>query len=102
LKKYKKNDIIPITIFLDHTIYPLYIKYIGKATVKTQLGKFKCIKFKTHLIEGTIFDEEDEMIVWVTDDANKIPIRVETPIIVGSIKVDLISYKGVELPVSTK
>ncbi len=99
---YKPNEIIPITVFLDKTVYPLYVRYIGKETIKTKLGKFKCIKFKPLLIEGTLFEGGEEMIVWVTDDKNKIPIRVESPIIVGSIKVDLINYSGLRNKFTSK
>ncbi|MCH7974910.1 MAG: DUF3108 domain-containing protein [Bacteroidetes bacterium] len=42
------------------------------------------------------------MVVWVTDDRNTIPIRVETPIIVGSIKADLISYSGLRGELTSK
>ncbi len=91
---YKEGDIIPLTIFLDHQVHPIHIRYLGKENLKTKLGKFDCIKFKPLLIEGTLFEEGENMTVWVTDDNNKIPIRVESPIVVGSVKVDLISYEN--------
>lgn len=92
--QYQYDDTIPLTIFLDDQVYPIYIRYLGKDIMKTKLGKFNCIKFKPLLIDGTIFEGGENMTVWVTDDENKIPIRVESPIIVGTIKVDLISYSG--------
>jgi len=92
---YKPNDIIPISIFLDaKTFNKQYIRYLGKAVLKTEIGTFNCIKFSPKLITGTIFKEGDEMIVWVTDDKNKIPLLVETPIIVGSIQTKIKSIKG--------
>ncbi len=91
----KPNELIPISIFLDAKTYnKQYIRYLGKATLKTSLGTFNCIKFSPKLIAGTIFKEGDEMIVWVTDDKNKIPLLVETPIIVGSIQTKIKSIKG--------
>jgi hypothetical protein len=50
------------------------------------------------LIKGTIFEGGEKMTVWVSDDENKIPLRVNTPITVGSIKVDLIGYKNLRHP----
>lgn len=81
-------------MFIDDKVYNLYVRYLGKETVKTRYGKFKAIKFKPLLIEGTIFKGGEKMVVWVSDDANKIPVRIESPISVGSVKVDMMGYKG--------
>ena len=93
--KYKVNDTIPITFVLDGAVYPSYIRYLGKETIENDvLGKVKCIKFSPKLIAGTIFKGGEGMKVWVTDDDNKMPVYVETPIIVGSVKVYLTKYTG--------
>ena len=99
---YKKNDTIPVTLFLDDRIYPVYIRYLGKEIVTTKSGKYSCIKFSPLLIEGTIFKGGEEMRVWVTDDKNKIPVRVESPIIVGSVYAELYKYSGLRSPVTAK
>jgi len=97
--KSKPNDTIGISILLDGKIFPLYVRYLGKAehTSKT-LGKFKCIKFRPLLVEGSIFKEGEHMTVWVSDDENKLPLYIETEIIVGTVKVNLLSYKGLHHP----
>ncbi len=100
--KYRKNDTIPVTLFLDDVLYPVYIRYLGKEIVTTRNGKYNCIKFSPLLIEGTIFKGGEEMKVWVTDDNNKIPVRVESPIIVGSVYAELYKYSGLRNPVSSK
>ena len=93
--KYKPNDTIPITFVLDGEVFPSYVRYIGKEIIKSELlGQVRCIKFRPKLIEGTLFKGGEEMIVWVTDDDNKMPVYVETPILVGTIKVNLINYHG--------
>jgi WD40 repeat protein len=102
--KYKPNDTIPITFVLDNQVYPVYIRYIGKAVYKSDKSKdsFNCIKFKPLLIEGTIFKGGENMTVWVTDDKNKLPLFVETKIVVGSIKVYLSGYKGLRNAMSAR
>jgi hypothetical protein len=92
--KYKVNDKIPFTMFLDNEKYDLYIRYLGKETIKTKYGKFRAIKFKPLLVKGTIFEGGEKMLVWVSDDANHLPLRVESPISVGSIKVDMMGYRN--------
>jgi len=41
------------------------------------------------------------MTVWVSDDANHIPLRIESPISVGSVKVDMMQYKNLRYPLSS-
>ncbi len=92
---YKINDTIPITFVLGGEVFPSYIRYLGKEVIKTELlGNVRCIKFRPKLIEGTLFKGGEGMTVWVTDDKNKMPVYVETPIIVGVIKVQLSKYSG--------
>ncbi|MFL9481247.1 DUF3108 domain-containing protein [Chitinophagaceae bacterium LWZ2-11] len=99
--KYKADDKIPFTMFLDNEVYNLYIKYLGRETVKTKYGKFKAIKFKPLLVKGTLFKGGEQMTVWVTDDPNHIPLRIESPIAVGSVKVDMMQYKNLRHPLSS-
>ena len=99
--KYKTNDLIPFNMFLDNEIYNLHIRYLGKETIKTKYGKFHSIKFKPLLVKGTIFEGGEKMTVWVSDDLNHIPLRIESPIKVGSIKVDMMGYRNNRYPVSS-
>jgi hypothetical protein len=99
--KYKVNDKINFSMFLDNEVYEMYIRYLGKETIKTKYGKFKAVKFKPLLIKGTIFEGGEKMTVWVSDDRNHVPIRIESPISVGSVKIDMISYKNLRYPLTS-
>ncbi len=94
------GDTFLIYTYLDDETFPLVIKYMGKETIKTSMGKFRCIVFKPYLLEGRVFKEKEGMTLWVSDDKNKIPIRVEAVVLVGSIKMDLKGYKGVASPLA--
>lgn len=99
--KYKPGDKIPFDMFLDDEIYHLYIRYIGKEKIKTRFGKFHAIKFKPLLVKGTIFEGGEKMTAWVTDDPNRLLIRVESPISVGTIKVDMMAYQNLRYPLTS-
>lgn len=90
----KEGDIFPINGYLDDAIFPMNIKYIGKEEIKTKMGTFRCIKFRPMLVEGRVFKDNEDMTVWVSDDPNRIPVRVQTDILVGSIKMDLVGYEN--------
>ncbi|MCU7547515.1 DUF3108 domain-containing protein [Chitinophagaceae bacterium LB-8] len=98
--KYKAGDKIPFSMFLGDDVFNMYVRYLGKEEVKTKYGRFRAIKFKPLLIEGTIFSGGEKMTVWVTDDENKIPVRIESPIVVGAVKVDMMSYKNSRYPIT--
>jgi hypothetical protein len=88
---------IPIKIFMDKETWPLKVKYRGKEVKKIRnQGKHNTIKFTPEVIVGTVFNEDTQMMVWASDDKNKIPLLIESPVSVGSVKVVLKSYKGLK------
>ena len=100
--KAKPNDTVPISIYLDHHIYHIHIRYIGREVQETKFGQLKCIKLKVSLISGTIFKEGEEMTVWVTDDNNHLPVYIEAPIVIGSVRVELLSFSNLKNPMDAK
>lgn len=87
---------IPIKIFIDKETWPLKVRYKGKEqdTKIRGLGRFNTVMFSPETIEGYIFTKDSQMTVWASDDENKIPLMIESPISVGSVKAILKSYKG--------
>jgi hypothetical protein len=88
----------PVQVFLDKETYPLKVKYLGeeeKTKVKGQ-GRFQTHVFSPQVIEGEVFKADDQMKVWVSADRNKVPLLIESPVSVGSVKAVLKSYKGLK------
>jgi len=97
------NDTIGMSLLIDGKVYPIFVRYLGKEKMEIEnLGKFNCVKFSPLLVEGSIFKKGEGMTVWVTDDANKLPVYIETPIIVGTVKVTLSKYRGLRFPESAR
>ena len=66
------------------------------------MGKFKCLKFVPVVEPGRIFKNKDDMTFWLSDDDNKVPIRVKFDMIVGSFKCDLVSVRSQKFPLNSK
>lgn len=98
--KYKPGDKIPFTMFLDNQVHNLHIKYLGKEKIETKMGTFNAIKIAPLLIEGTIFKDGNKMTIWLSDDNNHLPVRVESPIMIGSVKIDLMEFQNLKNPLS--
>lgn len=88
------NDQISIPFFLDDTVYNTNLKYIGKETVETSLGKVACLKFNPSVQTGGVFKDDDKLVVYISDDKNHLPILAESEVMVGKIKIELIKYSG--------
>ncbi len=94
----------PFRIFMDQEEYPLRLRYVGKEEKKKirGLGRFNTLKFQPQVIVGNIFTDDSKMTVWVSDDENRIPLLIETPIAVGSVKMVLKEHKGLKYPLRSK
>jgi len=94
------GDTFLIHCYLDDETFPMIIKFTGREKISTKLGTFRCLVFKPYLMEGRVFKEKEGMNVWLTDDKNRIPIRAQADVLVGSIKMDITSYSGLANPVA--
>ncbi|HYW96546.1 MAG TPA: DUF3108 domain-containing protein [Bacteroidales bacterium] len=92
----KNGDIIKINTFFDNEIFPFDMRYRGREVIKTRMGTYRCIKLVPFVEPGRIFNDEDDMTIWLSDDSNRVPIRVSFDLKVGSIKCDLIEYSGLK------
>lgn len=99
----KKGDKLGTEMFFDKTIYPVQIGFSGLETKEIKgLGDFRTKKFVPSVVAGNVFKEDDQMVVWVSDDRNQIPLMIESPISVGSVKAVLKSHSGLKYALSSK
>ena len=99
-KSLTKGDIITIGLFFNDDFITFRLHYMGKERIDTKIGTVNCIKLVPEMVETekNVNNEnisptpKDEMIIWLSDDANQVPIRVKFDLFIGSIKADLIEY----------
>jgi hypothetical protein len=96
----KEGDIFEFPCFVDNETWLLKIKYLGKEIIKADIGKIRCIKFCPVVQKGRIFKKEEDMTAWISDDKNRVPVRAEAKVLVGSIKMDLKAYSGLANPLA--
>ena len=98
----KIGEEFDVTFFLDDSVYVSKIIYKGKEVVTTSLGTFNTLKFKPLVLTGSVFKQPYPMTLWITDDKNKIPVMLQSGILVGSVKMELMDYKGLKNPVTSR
>ena len=100
--KQKVGAYFPVTAYMDDSLFPLGVQYTGTAVIDLDIGKINCYVFKPKLIKGRIFKDQDDMTLFVSKDKNQIPVRVQSAILVGTVKADLISYSGLKYKFEAK
>lgn len=98
----KINQEFAMDMFIDDEVFPFKIKYMGTETIKTRKGKFDCVKLRPLMMKGRVWEDEESMTIWVTNDNNKVPVLLETKISVGAVKATLTNWEGLVNPIKTK
>lgn len=96
----KVGETITMPYFLEDGIHNLTVTYLGKEKVKCSMGTFNCLKFNPTIIPGKIFKKNSKLMLWVTDDGNRIPVKAHVEVIVGSLTMDLTDAKGLKHPLN--
>lgn len=97
-RKLIPNESFKVNIFFDDEPFEFKIKYLGAENIETKFGKIECLKFIPVVQIGRVFKERESIVLWVSNDLNKIPIRVQADIAIGSIKCDLENFKNIKHP----
>ena len=89
----------PMTFAIDDEVFNVYFILYGRETIKVKgLGKVRTIKFAAKLLEGEVFKGETDMMIWVSDDDNRLPVYFAAPLLVGTAKGRMASYEGLRHP----
>lgn len=95
LEEFKIGESIDLDmLFDDDGVYKFKLKFLGKEIIRTKFGKVECLKFRPLVQSGRIFKENESLTLWVSNDLNKIPVRIKADLAVGSLKADLDAYNG--------
>ena len=102
IDKLKVGESIVVDMFFDDEVFKFKLKFIGREDLKTKFGTAPTMMFRPIVQSGRVFKEEESLTVWISDDDNKIPLRIKASLSVGSIKADLESFKGLKNPFMVK
>lgn len=98
VSKLKVGDEIKLDMFMDSQVYPFKLRFLGKENLKTKFGKVKTLIFRPLVQSGRVFKAQESVTIWITDDANKIPIKMKASLAVGSLRAELEKYEGLANP----
>jgi hypothetical protein len=102
LTQYHKSQKISLQNFYDGETHPLDVMVLGRQKIEVEAGTFDCIVIEPLVVKGGLFKNEGSIRIWLTNDANKMPVKVSTKVIVGAIDITLTKYSGLKNPVTAK
>ena len=94
----KEGEDIRLNMFFDQENYLFKLRFLGRETIETAFGKVRCIKLRPFVQSGRVFSEQESVTLWVSDDQNKIPVKMRADLRVGSIDCDLDQFKNLRHP----
>ena len=94
----KPGESIAIDMFFDDNTTKFKLKFMGREDIQTKFGVISTMIFRPLVQSGRVFKEEESVTVWISDDDNKLPIRIKANLAIGSIKADLETYRGLKNP----
>lgn len=100
ISKMKMGDFVKLNYFLGDEISQLEVQFVGREVVKTKIGTIKCLKFSPSIKPGRIFRKNSKLYLWVTDDGNRVPVKAQVDIIVGSVTMEIKSAAGLKYPLA--
>lgn len=96
----KKGDVINVDGFFDEEIYHFRVRFMGRETVDTKLGEVNAIVLSPIMDENKLFDGESSIKIWLSDDENKIPLKVRAKMFVGAVEVDIKTAENLRQPIN--
>ncbi len=102
LQSMKRGDVIALKNFYEKQTYPLAVRIMGRETIDVSAGRFRCVVVEPLVQEGGLFQHKGRLLIWLSDDERKIPVKVATGILIGTVDVELTGYKGLRGPLTAK
>jgi hypothetical protein len=96
--KMKVGESITVDMFFDDEVTKFKLKFIGRENLKTKFGTVPTMIFRPYVQAGRVFKEQESLTVWISDDTNKVLLRIKADLAVGSLKADLEQFKGLVKP----
>lgn len=102
LHNMKKGDVIKMQNFFDRETHELQIMVLGRQKISVEAGTFNTIVIEPIIKKGGLFKSEGRILIWLSDDDRKIPIKVSSKILIGTVDAELTAYKGLRGPLTSK
>lgn len=97
------GETLPVSFAIDEDIFNIYLRFDRREIKRVQgYGTFRTLRFSAQVVAGVVFTGKEELVLWVTDDENHLPLIIESPIIIGKIIARLGACENLKYPLTSK
>lgn len=90
------GKVMEIPMFFDNEVYKLKVRFAGKEVIKTRYGRLETYKLIPYVPANRFFKGEYPMTIWVSNDVNRVPLKVEVNLKIGSLGLEITNYSGLK------
>ena len=95
-----QGEMMTLNMFFDNENHEFKLKFLGREVIKTKMGNIAALKFKPYVLAGRVFKEKESLTIWVSDDENRMPLKIKADLAVGSLEADIDAFKGLKYPLN--
>lgn len=92
-RKLREGQVVSVDAFFDEEVYDFKVRFVGREKIETKLGTINAVVLQPLMPETKIFSGKDPVKVWISDDRNKIPLKIQANMVVGSVEIDVKEYR---------
>tara|TARA_R110002096_G_scaffold299710_5_gene494417 strand:- start:353 stop:1132 length:780 start_codon:yes stop_codon:yes gene_type:complete len=96
IHKASPGDQQNFTVLFDNKEIIITVKYLKKETISTKLGSKECYKLALSIKGSDILKGNNDNLLWLTADDNKIPVYAKFKIPVGNGELKIVSATGLK------
>lgn len=102
LSSLKPGSIINLRNFWKDSTFTLGVRVHNKTEVKVPAGTFKCVVVEPVDMQGGLFRNIGSIMIYLTDDERKMPVKVATKILIGEVTAELVRFRGLRGPLNSR
>lgn len=71
-------------------VYDIPVKVTAREMQKTEIGRVMCFRVEPQVFgSGRLIESDGKMVIWITDDARKLPVRSQVNASIGKIEIKI-------------
>ncbi|WNJ20694.1 DUF3108 domain-containing protein [Pontibacter sp. G13] len=90
------GDLISLRNFLDRKTFNLWARLEAREVIKVGKHKYQALRFDLLIEEAGLITDGSKIKFWISDDQNRIPLRIQSDLAIGNLKADLIEWKNLK------
>lgn len=82
-----------VTIIDGKEAWNLEVRVLKREKLKTKFGTMNTLLLKPMVRKEGVFENKGDVYVWVSDDARRLPVKVQLKVVIGSITGTLVEVR---------